>query len=1429
MVTSCPVDQSGAHHFIQQALRAGAAVVAISASAWAIPSPDVMVNLFASSAQILGLASVVLGRWLWVRKKRGAGQGPGAGRGYRAAFLGALALCAASSIGWALYAAQVADERNERLQVNLNRNSREEGKKIIDVSLRELSYSGQLQRQDGLATEALAAQLASDAGIQLLDVRESEEFEVGAIAGARHARFPDVLADPARFLDAGRPVTLLCFNGNRSSELAETLAGLGYRTNFVVGGYEKWLAEDRPVSRSLKHERRELREIASYPGDDVLFDTRDIVELLGRRDVLFVDVRYPGDFETLGHLPGAVNIPFRKLTTPELDAALAALPRKPVVVPCYDKRSSFFASIVGLRLTRLGYEFLGRYTTPESFAVPGKEKPHVAAWKASREKKTLLSLAAAPLAGALEWVQGLTAGTLWTAILLLVLLVRLALLPLTVRAERDRRTEAALHGELSALKLRLRDDPPARSKACMALLARHGVRPFWNLASSVAQLVLFTVFFGVVSEASRGSAAEFLWVPEIGKPDPTWILPVASAVLMGLVVWLTAARRTWKRGAGAAAAGLVLLALVAGLAAGTQLYLVANLVLLHVHNAGVGLWLAWRERAPERRQARIRARHAGSAAIPLGAAHLFETTGGKARRLGQLLEAGLPVPDGFVVPASALAAGRVTPDARAQVLAAFERLGAPLVAVRSSGANEDGAARSYAGVFDSILEVPAARLIEAIEAVARSWDNERAAAYTGGARESGSIIVQAQVPAEYAGVLFTEHPAESGSFAVELVEGLGDGLVSGRVQPLAIRLGRESGRVLDGGVPPIDLAPLYALGRRVEALFGAPQDVEWAHHDGRFLLLQARDITRLARAGEDEAARREAERHRLLTIASGAGDAADAVVLAQNELSELLPRPTPLSLSLMERLWDYGGSTQLACDELGVPYESGPDAAPLLVTAFGHLYVDLREQRRRTRRAPSALAAFRLARAAEELERTWREEHRPRALAAARRDAALDFGRMALPDLVAFLRERRARFVQEDYARAEVINVAADLYLKTAVRELERRGLDPAEHLGHVPVTVVQEGQRILARAADDPAAFEQFLEHSGHRAPHDWELAEPRYEEDPGLVSELARRFHGDAGRPPSARVPLQGRVLELAVVRALRWQALKEEAKHVALRDLCCLRRAVLAIAERTGLGERIFLLRFEEVERLDDARYRAEDAPRLVAEREAERDALAGVHLPAEITAAFLEDVELRAAGALPRPVRAGALKGTRVSGTGGVIGRARVLRAPGEIDRFVDGEILVARFTDPAWMPLFSRASAIVTEVGGWLSHAAIQAREHGLPAIVGVRGALDALQDGDLIRLAPDGTVERLEERRSERRRPVSIPVIVRAARSAIDGSLANLSTHGALLHIRGERLEVGEELTIQIACGAQHAAVVVRNGVPGNYGIQVASPIREAI
>lgn len=105
-------------------------------------------------------------------------------------------------------------------------------------------------------------------------------------------------------------------------------------------------------------------------------------------------------------------------------------------------------------------------------------------------------------------------------------------------------------------------------------------------------------------------------------------------------------------------------------------------------------------------------------------------------------------------------------------------------------------------------------------------------------------------------------------------------------------------------------------------------------------------------------------------------------------------------------------------------------------------------------------------------------------------------------------------------------------------------------------------------------------------------------------------------------------------------------------------------------------------------------------------------------------------------LPSPssaARAGTVTGT--PGARGVAtGRARVVRSVSEFSRVTAGDIVVCAHTDPAWTPLFAVAAGVVTETGGVLSHAAIVAREYGIPAVLGVAHATSRLRDGARITL-----------------------------------------------------------------------------------------------
>jgi pyruvate,water dikinase len=266
--------------------------------------------------------------------------------------------------------------------------------------------------------------------------------------------------------------------------------------------------------------------------------------------------------------------------------------------------------------------------------------------------------------------------------------------------------------------------------------------------------------------------------------------------------------------------------------------------------------------------------------------------GGKARNLARLAALGAPVPDGLVLTRTARDAwlgpvGSVVPQAPSargalpvqlrDALASVVRELRPgdAVAVRSSAVGEDGVYASFAGQLDTILGVTTIEDLErAVLACWASLGSERVRAYQaarGTTLEGMGVIVQRQVNARVSGVLFTRDPGPTSEPAddllIEYCEGLGDALVSGRIDPGRLRVSRRDLSVRQlaapsggavGSSPTDALTPrrildLARLALRLECELGGPQDVEWAiDEDGGLWILQARPITTLHNRGPGE-------------------------------------------------------------------------------------------------------------------------------------------------------------------------------------------------------------------------------------------------------------------------------------------------------------------------------------------------------------------------------------------------------------------------------------------------------------------------------------------------------------------------------------------------------------------------------------------------
>ena len=717
--------------------------------------------------------------------------------------------------------------------------------------------------------------------------------------------------------------------------------------------------------------------------------------------------------------------------------------------------------------------------------------------------------------------------------------------------------------------------------------------------------------------------------------------------------------------------------------------------------------------------------------------------GGKARGLAKLTAAGFSVPAGFVV----------MPDARdEEIVTAYRVLGTGPVAVRSSAEEEDSETHSYAGQFDTFLDVVGEQSVaEAVNACRASGSNPRAASYRGdGATRSAPIpvIVQRMVHPDYAGVAFA---TTEGATSVEGVPGLAAGLAAGCVSPSPV---------------PRDIHErVERLARDVVERVGGAQDIEWAVEGDRTWLLQARAITAPLPAALPSQVR-------LWTAAN---------------VQEAIPRPlTPLSEELtldnMSRIFAasfaFGGLPQpdgpvvrfvngrvymcysaLASAMSAMPgfrietlllmFGDGPELAPLIAYSPGaKRHFLLRLPATLSRSVAWLLFAERYIERAQEVADQF--EQRVRSTVAGDPTEAQLLGLLgpmqaratALLDAMSISTSMANQLLGTVMsARAKPLEASsADAVAAVVTGEL--KSLEPARRLA-VLAEWLRANPSLSDESAETQARLAEFMEACGFRCAEEAELANPRWNEQPDGVLRLARLMASAPAAPPCA-------VAERVITSLLRqprrhvmsaqarvWQRRRERTRAALSRLGASARLLFLAIARR--LHERrildapedtFFLLSREIVSLLETPRLETADAGRLAARITRRRARYRRLLASPPSSRLLAELPDGRLVPFAPEP-KGDALRGCGVS-AGRVIGRARVMHDLEEIQTLEPGEVLVTRTTDIGWTPLFQIASAVITEIGAPTSHAAIVARELGLPAVVNVDRVTARIHTGDVL-------------------------------------------------------------------------------------------------
>ena len=308
-----------------------------------------------------------------------------------------------------------------------------------------------------------------------------------------------------------------------------------------------------------------------------------------------------------------------------------------------------------------------------------------------------------------------------------------------------------------------------------------------------------------------------------------------------------------------------------------------------------------------------------------------------------------------------------------------------------------------------------------------------------------------------------------------------------------------------------------------------------------------------------------------------------------------------------------------------------------------------------------------------------------------------------------------------------------------------------------------------LFRLRNGELRREKYLQLYGHRGPQENEIAEPRPVEDPDwLDSQLVefalspvdvpallekRDAEFKAMREGIAQKlsPKQARNIEKIIDETMETISLREVTRSELTRLVGVIRDLFLRAGKLTGLGEGVFFLTIDEVlEALSGDSSAAKNIPQR---REMYERYRALPHLPTWIRGRFdpfqwaadpnrrQDFFDLQAPKTTPALGDESIIKGH--PGSAGLVeGIVQRIDSPEQGNLLKPGEILVTSTTNVGWTPLFTRAAAVITDVGGSLSHAAIVARELGIPAVVGCGNATTLLHTGDRVRVDGErGTVE----------------------------------------------------------------------------------------
>lgn len=756
--------------------------------------------------------------------------------------------------------------------------------------------------------------------------------------------------------------------------------------------------------------------------------------------------------------------------------------------------------------------------------------------------------------------------------------------------------------------------------------------------------------------------------------------------------------------------------------------------------------------------------------------------GGKGGMLSRMFQDGFPVPEGFVVLPSAFQGEKLNSKAWDEIKALLSELrkrneGA-LFAVRSSALSEDSAQASFAGEFETVLNVKTDKEIqEAINTVFRSRESERVKAYSSvqGMEQSHQIavVIMLMVQSEISGVLFTADPITGShtSMTGNFVYGLGEQLVSGEANAYPFKLMRPKGKYEGSNDFKKYASELFKYATKLVKELGSQQDIEWAVAKGKLYILQARPITTLKAGNPDTYELNDTLDGDFLWTNTNVGEAMSdvftplswSVIRALDEEQMVVPGYYLFSGNICGRMYSnismalsmypaFGKDYKPMLKKMNDIFGQMTEEASIPIYPFSGLELikamkpGLIHTLKKSREAAKAMPHYledtpkwcsrmkeriRGVKSNKELLDLWEEE------IWAYNCKAFWIGRFAPRKKLGVLfklNEELPKLLGTEDANTLLSNL---------------RGSSELESLGPVMgITRIIKGE--MSR--------EEYLKKYGHRGPHEFEISIPDPSEDKTWLEKqieefkrsdvdaegLLKKQHTQYERvlkKLEEHFPEKAKRIAKQIADASEGSYIREAVRSEWTRVFRVNRAFALKAGELTGIGDNVFFLYLDEVLKL----LSGEDKSVLnyiPARRETFEKYKALPPFPSMIRGRFdpfkwAKDPNKRVDyydAAIPDKkitTDSETLRGF-AGAAGRIEGIVRILANPEDGEKLQPGEILVASTTNVGWTPIFPKAAAIITDIGAPLSHAAIVARELGIPAVVGCGNATTRLKTGDRV-------------------------------------------------------------------------------------------------